>query len=196
MRVYLLRHGATEATAEGRYSGRLDTPLSPAGRQALHRAAFSPQYVYVSPLRRAVETAALWFPEAKQIPVPELREMDFGIFEGRTWRELSDNAAYRAWVDSGCQAPIPGGDSKAVFCARVCNAVAALLDWEAARQTDTVVVAHGGTLMAALECFGLPRRAYFDWRVKLGGGFVLDGSTWAENRTLKVLKEVNITNGD
>ena len=31
MRVYLLRHGATEATAEGRYSGRLDTPLSPAG---------------------------------------------------------------------------------------------------------------------------------------------------------------------
>ena len=119
MRVYLLRHGATEATAEGRYSGRLDTPLSPAGRQALHRAAFSPQYVYVSPLRRAVETAALWFPEAKQIPVPELREMDFGIFEGRTWRELSDNAAYRAWVDSGCQAPIPGGESKAVFCARV-----------------------------------------------------------------------------
>ena len=94
MRVYLLRHGATEATAEGRYSGRLDTPLSPAGRQALHRAAFSPQYVYVSPLRRAVETAALWFPEAKQIPVPELREMDFGLFEGRTWQELSDNAAY------------------------------------------------------------------------------------------------------
>ena len=43
MRVYLLRHGATEATAEGRYSGRLDTPLSPAGRQALHREAVSPQ---------------------------------------------------------------------------------------------------------------------------------------------------------
>ena len=109
---------------------------------------------------------------------------------------MSPASSLRGKICICCQAPIPGGESKAVFCARVCNAVAALLDWEAARQTDTVVVAHGGTLMAALECFGLPRRAYFDWRVKPGGGFVLDGSTWAENRTLKVLKEVNITNGD
>ena len=52
MRVYLLRHGATEATAEGRYQGWLDAPLSLAGRRALQRAAFSPQHVYVSvPLR-------------------------------------------------------------------------------------------------------------------------------------------------
>ena len=127
MRVYLLRHGATEATAEGRYQGWLDAPLSLAGRRALQRAAFSPQHVYVSPLRRAVETAALWFPEAEQIPVPELREMDFGSFEGYTWRELSGNAAYCAWVDSGCEAPVPGGEGKAIFCARVCAAFAAIL---------------------------------------------------------------------
>ena len=197
MRVYLLRHGATEATAEGRYQGWLDAPLSLAGRRALQRAAFSPQHVYVSPLRRAVETAALWFPEAEQIPVPELREMDFGFFEGYTWRELSGNAAYCAWVDSGCEAPIPGGEGKAIFCARVCAAFAAILNRETAQQADTVVfVVHGGTIMAALERFALPRRAYFDWHTKPGGGFVLDGDSWTGNRTLRVLKEVNITNGD
>ena len=197
MRVYLLRHGATEAPAEGRYQGWLDAPLSLAGRRALQRAAFSPQHVYVSPLRRAVETAALWFPEAEQIPVPELREMDFGSFEGYTWRELSGNAAYCAWVDSGCEAPIPGGEGKAIFCVRVCAAFAAILNRETAQQADTVVfVVHGGTIMAALERFASPRRAYFDWHAKPGGGFVLDGDPWTGNRTLRVLKEVNITNGD
>lgn len=195
MRVYLLRHGATEATAEGRYSGRLDTPLSPAGRQALHRAAFSPQYVYVSPLRRAVETAALGFRKRNRFRCRSCGKWISGFLRGAPGGSFrTTQPTEPGWT--AAPGAIPGGESKAVFCARVCNAVAALLDWEAARQTDTVVVAHGGTLMAALECFGLPRRAYFDWRVKLGGGFVLDGSTWAENRTLKVLKEVNITNGD
>ena len=170
MRVYLLRHGATEATAEGRYQGWLDAPLSLAGRRALQRAAFSPQHVYVSPLRRAVETAALWFPEAEQIPVPELREMDFGSFEGYTWRELSGNAAYCAWVDSGCEAPIPGGEGKAIFCARVCATFAAILNRETAQQADTVVfVVHGGTIMAVLS--SLTGGEYFDFQVKNGEGY-------------------------
>ncbi len=112
MRVYLLRHGATEATAEGRYSGRLDTPLSPAGRQALHRAAFSPQYVYVSPLRRAVETAALWFPEAKQIPVPELREMDFGLLRGAPGRSFRTTQPTEPGWTAAARRPFLAGKAK------------------------------------------------------------------------------------
>ncbi len=155
MRVYLLRHGVPpEATAEGRYSGRLDTPLSPAGRQACIGRHFR-RSMSMSPLRRAVETAALWFRKRNRFRCRSCGKWIFGL-EGAPGRSFPDNAAYRAWVDSGCQAPIPGRESKAVFCARY-NAVAAL-DWEAARQTDTVVVAHGGTLMAALSVLACPRR--------------------------------------
>ena len=94
MLIYFLRHGATACNAEGRYQGRRDIPLSPAGRAALGPADFSPEAVYVSPLARAAETAAILFPAAAQIPVPALAEMDFGVFEGRTWREMEHDGDY------------------------------------------------------------------------------------------------------
>ena len=59
MRVCLLRHGETAWNAQGRYLGRTDLPLTPAGRAALGPAGFAPARVYVSPLRRTAETAEL-----------------------------------------------------------------------------------------------------------------------------------------
>ena len=56
MTVYLLRHGETEYNTQRRYLGRTDLPLSPKGRADLVPGDFSPGIVYVSPLRRAVET--------------------------------------------------------------------------------------------------------------------------------------------
>ena len=90
MLIYLLRHGATSYNADGRYQGRTAVPLSAEGRAALAPADFSPESVYVSPLSRAAETAAILFPGAAQIPVPALTEMDFGVFEGRTWRRSEE----------------------------------------------------------------------------------------------------------
>lgn len=84
MRVCLLRHGETAWNAQGRYLGRTDLPLTPAGRAALGPAGFTPALVYVSPLRRTAETAEILFPGAEQSAVPDFREMDFGVFEGRS----------------------------------------------------------------------------------------------------------------
>ena len=127
MTVYLLRHGETEYNTQRRYLGRTDPPLSPKGRAALVPGDFSPGIVYVSPLRRAVETAGLLFPDAEAEAVPGLREMDFGIFEGRSAAEMSGDPAYRQWVDGFCQGPVPGGESKDSFSRRTCRAFAALL---------------------------------------------------------------------
>ena len=70
MTVWLLRHGMTADNARGRYQGRRDTPLSPEGVRALRPADFSPATVYVSPLRRAVQTAQiLGFPAASMIVI-------------------------------------------------------------------------------------------------------------------------------
>ena len=93
MLIYLIRHGATRYNEEHRYQGITDVPLSPAGRTALKRADFCPETVYVSPLSRARETAAILFPGAKQIVIPDFREMDFGIFEGRTAAEMERDPA-------------------------------------------------------------------------------------------------------
>ena len=197
MKIYLLRHGETAWNAQGRYLGRTDLPLTPSGREALGRADFAPARVYVSPLCRTAETAEILFPGAEQAVVPDFREMDFGVFEGRSWRDMEDFSPYREWVDGNCRGPIPDGESMERFCARACAAFEDLMDRAAeAGEALLAIVAHGGTQMAVMERFALPRRDYFSWRGPLGGGFVLDGSRWREERLLTLLDTVRYRRGE
>ena len=187
MLVYLLRHGKTTYNEERRYQGVSDPPLSAAGRRALSRAKLCPSRVYVSPLKRAVETTELLFPEAEQIPVPGLREMNFGRFEGRTYQEMAEDPDYQAWVAGGCVDACPGGESRSEASQRICTAFEELIDKE---QEQLVVVAHGGTQMAILERYGCPERDYYQWQSTNGGGFLLDGGDWRACRKLRLLREI------
>ena len=173
--ILLLRHGRTPGNELHRYNGRTDESLSAAGRLALEaRAPFPgapPPIVYVTPLRRTKETAAILFPGARQIAVPGLREMDFGDFEGRSYADMEHDAAYRAWVDGGCLGPIPGGEGRAKFMPRCVAAFRAVL---AADRTDRLVfVIHGGSIMALCSALATPKRDYFDWQPPTAGGFLL-----------------------
>lgn len=190
MTVELIRHGSTALQSRGCYQGRrTDVPLSPEGIAALCPAELPPERVYTTGLRRTAETAALLFPGAERIAVPALEEMDFGRFEGKNFEELSDDPDYRAWVEGGCLGRCPGGESKEEFCRRVCCAFSDLLD--GAREERVVIVAHSGTLMAALERYALPRRDYFSWHVPCGAGYLLDASAWRGTRRLTLLGERN-----
>jgi len=196
MRIYLLRHGETAYNARKKYLGNTDLPLSEKGREELVRADFAPEAVYVSPLRRTAETAAILFPGVRQIVVPDLREMDFGIFEGKSYLDMERLPAYREWVDGGCLGQIPEGESMAAFSARTCAAFEALVNHAFEEEEGPLaIVAHGGTQMAVLERFALPHKDYFSWRGPLGGGFALDGARWREERVLTLLETVRYTRG-
>ena len=138
-------------------------------REAPERAAAP--IVYVTPLRRTQETAAILFPGARQISVPGLREMDFGDFEGRSYLDMADDPAYRAWVDSLCTGPIPNGEGRARFVPRCCAAFRAVL--AADKSPRLVFVIHGGSIMAICSALATPKKDYFDWQPKNGGGFLL-----------------------
>ena len=184
--ILLLRHGRTEGNALHRYNGVTDEPLSPEGIEALRQKRYpAAETVYVTRLRRTRETAAILFPGAKQITVPGLREMDFGDFEGRSFRDMEHDAAYRAWVDSGCLAPIPNGESRAVFTRRIAASLRALLRTD--RSDRLTIVAHGGTLMAVCSVFVDPARDYFAWQPKNGGGYLL--RTTDDPETLEFVEE-------
>ena len=122
MKIYLIRHGLTEYNAQRRYQGRSDLPLSESGRKALLSSGKTPDTVYVSPLRRARETASVLFPASEQFVLPDLTEMDFGIFEGRTADEMEADPvcgpAYRSWVAGMCTGRCPGGEDLAGFIER------------------------------------------------------------------------------
>lgn len=193
--IYLLRHGETVYNAQRRYQGAQDVPLSAQGRR-LPPAGVELPAVYVSPLTRAAESAALLFPRARLVPVEGLQEMHFGAFEGRSAQEMEDDPAYRAWVEGDCLGRCPGGESRAEFSDRCCAAFSRLVDEELRKGSPCMaVVAHGGTQMAVLERFGAPGGRITPGARRTGGGYVLRADRWASERTLDLVQEVCFAEG-
>lgn len=194
MKIYLLRHGLTRYNAEKRYQGQRDIPLSPEGLAMLRKADFETDLVYVSPLTRARQTAAVLFPTAQQVQVRDLQEMCFGSFEGRNYKEMEHDPDYLAWVQANCETSCPDGERKADFCARTCAAFAGLVDLclEQGREVMTIV-AHGGTQMAVMERYAIPHEEYYHWCAPNAGGYLLDASSWNKDHTLQLIKTVQYT---
>ena len=170
MTIYLIRHGKTRGNLERRYMGVTDQPLCPQGRAALADwRGPEAEAVYVSPLLRCRETAAILYPGAAQTAVPGLRETDFGAFEGHTYEELKDSPAYQAWLDSAGQAAPPGGESREQVRQRVLAAFRAVTAGHAPGERLALVV-HGGTIMTLLEALE-PGGQFYRWQAPNGGGF-------------------------
>ena len=170
MTIYLIRHGKTLGNLERRYMGVTDQPLCPQGRAALADwRGPEAEAVYVSPLLRCRETAAIPYPGTAQTVVPGLRETDFGAFEGHTYEELKDSPAYQAWLDSAGQAAPPGGESREQVRQRVLAAFRAVTAGHAPGERLALVV-HGGTIMTLLEALE-PGGQFYRWQAPNGGGF-------------------------
>lgn len=160
MRLLLIRHAQPEEDARGRCYGRLDVGLSPAGLASAERLAVSLRDVefdgvYVSPRRRAVQTAAAL--DGTPSVDDRLRELDFGELEGRTYDEIERERPefFRRWMETPTLVRFPGGESYAELRERV---AAAVDDVVAALPGRTVaLVSHGGVIRAALAvALGLP----------------------------------------
>ena len=123
-----------------------------------------------------------------------MQEMCFGSFEGRNFIEMEHDPDYLAWVNANCESPCPDGETKAVFSERVCKAFSALVDQALADGEETLVIlAHGGTQMAAMERYALPHADYYHWCAPNAGGYLLDACDWAEQRVLHLVRTVQYT---
>lgn len=146
--LWLARHGETDANAEGRLQGRLDTALSDRGRvqaalvaEALPR---DPERVVSSPLARARHTAAAY---GYSFTVDERwSEISFGEWEGRNGADLLPEL-WRRRVTDPDWAP-PGGESLPEVARRVTSALAEL--WDLARDGDVVVFTHASPVKVAV----------------------------------------------
>lgn len=169
-KIFFIRHGATAGNLQRRYIGRTDEPLCAEGTEQVLRLKerdISVDIIYTSPMLRARQTAELLFPGREQITVEDLRETDFGIFEGKTADELAGLPEYQHWVDSMCLDPIPGGDSVSGFKARCCNTFEGILEM-LPEDSSAAIVTHGGVIMAVLEACALPKRGFYDYHVQPG----------------------------
>jgi len=177
VRLLLARHGQTAWNAGRRFQGGADVGLSDLGRAqaaALGRAVRGRRLAaaYVSPMRRAVETAeiALAGTGIRLVTLEELRELSLGEWEGRTVGEIRALAGdpYAAWVRAPLDCPPPGGEALPAVCARVLAGVERI---GAAHPNgdDVLVVAHGGVISVYL-CHLLGVSFNHLWRLRLDNG--------------------------
>src|SRR3989338_8136528 len=105
-RLILIRHGETSWTREKRFQGHSNTALSSIGRRQAKALAkevkkYSPDVLYASDLKRASQTAAVIGRSARLRPRKDrrLREMNFGLWEGKTGKQLAEEGSkiYRDW---------------------------------------------------------------------------------------------------
>ena len=193
-KIHLVRCGLTEANLQGRYLGREDVPVCDKGIEQLkyfkETFTYPPvQAVFTGPLQRCKQTAAMLFPDAPKVEIPNFTEYDFGEFEGFTAEELKGNEAFERWLgDSGDAAP-PFGESNNRFKARVAIDFEKVVDGLIKTgTTESAIVTHGGVLMWILSFFGLPEAPMHDWLCESGCGYTLlvTPSLWMRTKKVEV----------
>jgi broad specificity phosphatase PhoE len=169
-RIFLVRHGATELSAEDAFAGETDVPLSDIGRDQLRnlaaRLAGEPiAAFYASPLGRTMETARiLAAPHGKPVtPKEGLREISHGHWEGKTRAtvEKEHPKEYALWEADPFSFAPPGGETGIAVTAR---ALPALLEIVSAHPGVQVVVAsHKATIRLLIGLLlGFDLRRYRD----------------------------------
>jgi probable phosphoglycerate mutase len=188
-RIVAVRHGETEWSASGQHTSRTDLPLLEAGRsQALAMApALQEQRfatVLCSPLRRARETCELAGFGAQAETSEDLREWDYGEYEGLTtpeiWRERPD---WSLWRD-GC----PSGESPEQISARADRVLARLNRDEG----DALIFGHGH-IFRVLAARWVEQPVAFGARLALNAGAVC---VLGYERQTRVLRRWNLVVGD
>jgi probable phosphoglycerate mutase len=161
----LLRHGETPHTIEKRFSGtRFDPPLSERGQGQARAAAKhlaligGTEVIIASPLTRARQTAQAVADELglEVFIDDDLRECDFGDWDGLTFAEASERAgvALSQWLGNPEMAP-PGGESMLQLAARVAEAQRRILFAHSGK--NVLIVAHVGSIkMLVREALGAP----------------------------------------
>lgn len=196
-KLYLIRHGMTTGNLTGQYIGRSNLPVTTNGIKELNdlrSLGIYPlcQMVFSSPLKRAVQTAEIIFPDSEIIKENDFSEIDFGEFEGKTPLELKDREDYTKWVKGELPAA-PGGENTVDFAARLCMGVNRSLRTMMERGvTSAGVVMHGGAIMTLLSVSALPRRKMKDWACGNGRGYIvrITPSLYMKSGILEVIGEI------
>jgi broad specificity phosphatase PhoE len=182
IRIILVRHGETEWNIQQRYQGHTDIELNQTGinqAKKLARELNSEKIdaIYSSDLNRAVQTATI-IADGRKLPIHklrDLRECSFGIWEGKTFKEMEEKFPEEVARIKGD--PVKqirsGGESRDQLCIRVEKAVQQIID-KHPNQT-VLIVAHGGALAVTMEYI-------------TGEGLIARSKYWLENAGYHVVK--------
>lgn len=194
-RIHFIRHALTVANEEGRYVGITESPVSEKGKRELalkkEKFIYPPvDKVYVSPLKRCISTAAFLYPEGYARVLPELREMNFGDFEGKLAKDIMHTPEYKQFLKGGLDNPPPNGESMRKVVERCYEGIEFIVeDMMKNGYHSAAVVTHGGIIMNMMSCFGLPKYSPNDFACDFGEGFsvLVTAQLWQTANAFEIL---------
>lgn len=190
-RILLLRHGSTEANERLLYCGRSDICLTDKGKNDLRNRSLRYQNniltdkeandvkvkYFTSGMKRTDETLEILFDTRNYERLTDFKEMDFGIYEMKSYDELKDRPDYREWISGDFYSNVPvGGESGNQMKKRVLTAFDKLMAKLRDEPEDAVyvLVCHGGVIAAIMEyLFVNEDRNLYEWQSKPGCGYLL-----------------------
>ncbi|MGA2490282.1 MAG: histidine phosphatase family protein [Anaerolineales bacterium] len=169
-RLYLIRHGSTNLSAEDRFSGGTDVDLSDEGRWqvaclARRLANHKITAIYCSPMRRAIETASIIGQPFQIIPetYDGLREIHHGRWETMSRAEVEAQypQEYADWQEDPFTFAPEGGESGLMVLARALPVIRSII-LDHAGQT-VAIVSHKATIRLIISSIlGFDARGYRD----------------------------------
>ena len=175
-KIHLIRHGLTEGNLKQQYIGVTDLPLAAVGVSELMRLKEETDYpkvdiVYSSPMLRCRQTANILYPNKDIKLIENMREIDFGDFEGKTASELEALPSYADWA-AGRISAAPNGEDNTEFAKRLCLGLNEIVrDMMASGAEHSAVIMHGGAIMMLLASCAVPRKSMVEWTCPAGAGF-------------------------
>lgn len=195
--IHLIRHGITVGNKNRLFYGASDIELAEEGIEALLQQAADGLYpldengdFYTSGMKRTEHTLELIYGEREHEIIPEFREVNCGIYEMKSFKELKGNADFEAWMGDATGSTVPeGGESILQFSERVQIGWKLLTGKHQLKELSvrhkggpatSTVVCHGGVICAILyENFPDEHNNFFKWMPDPGHGYTLtmeDGS--------------------
>jgi len=169
-RLYLVRHGETQLSAEDRFSGAANVYLSEQGREQVEHLARrladdSISAVYCSPLDRTKETAVILAKPHGLVPIPNdgLREISHGHWEGLSRKEVEQrfHEEYLAWESDPFTFAPEAGESGISVLARALPVIRKIVVEH--EDKNVLVVSHKATIRLILSSLlGFDERGYRD----------------------------------
>ncbi len=179
--IHFIRHGITEGNKKRWYYGSSDISLDKDGVELLEELTKRGIYpnpdegdYYTTGMKRTEETFEIIYGEKNHRHISLLQEMDFGIFEKKSYEELKENAVYQKWIndETGESSP-PEGESINDFHRRIQKGYEELSGYHKLKEfsmrhegktAHSVIVCHGGVISSIMQnLFAESENNFYDW---------------------------------
>ncbi|MFY9178030.1 MAG: alpha-ribazole phosphatase [Caldicoprobacterales bacterium] len=175
MDIVFVRHGKTRLNDLGCFIGNTDCSLSEEGLKEAEKVkdflrGMSFDRVYVSPLKRTVQTANVL--GCEYVLDDRLREMNFGIFEGLKYKEIEQKYSdyLRSWNQDYENYTIPEGESLQDVFNRVDNFINDVRN----KHKRVLAITHGGVIRCALSLIFSSRAFFYKFKIDSGSVSIVE----------------------